>query len=147
MEMKNIASNCYGSTQWMTRVLSFMRLCLLAFALSTSMGSKAQNLTLYNALNCKISVKIIYGQAGCPASAPTTTQCTDLNNNGSTYIAYPAGFARVSSIEFHCGWGCASVMTTWYCAGYFSPSYFSCCGRHLTIQGGLDLGEFRIDAQ
>jgi hypothetical protein len=120
----------------------------MATVLLISSSASAQNLTFYNALNCKISVKITYSNTSCPGATPTYSQCTDLNSPGTTYVPLPTGWTKVISIAYFCGWGCnGTLMTTYSCNGTYTTYPPNCCGRDLTIQGALDPGEFRIDAQ
>jgi len=120
----------------------------MATVILISSAARAQDLTFYNGLNCKISVKITYSNSSCPGSNPTYTQCTDLNSPGTTSVPLPTGWSKVISIEYHCGWGCTSWQTTYSCNGTYNPALpFTCCGRNITVQGALDPGEFRIDVQ
>jgi hypothetical protein len=109
----------------------------------------AQDIHFYNGTECEISVRITYGQSGCPASTPTTTVCTNLNTNGATGINAPSGFPRISQIEVFCGYDCitANYQVTWLCSHGTTPQSFTCCDYDMWIQGYLDINEFRIDQQ
>jgi hypothetical protein len=120
----------------------------MATVLLISSAASAQDLTFYNALNCKMSVKITYSNTSCPGATPTASFCTNLSSPGTTSVPLPTGWTKVIRIDYFCGWGCpAPMMTSYDCStGTYSPSTFMCCGKYLTIQGALDPGEFRIDA-
>ena len=121
----------------------------MATVILISSAARAQDLTFYNGLNCKISVKITYSNSSCPGSSPFhTTSCIDLNSPGTTNVPLPAGWTKVMRIEYFCDWNCPTLMTTFDCSSGYSPALpANCCGRNITIQGALDPGEFRIDAQ
>jgi hypothetical protein len=113
-----------------------------------SSAASAQDLTFYNGLSCKMSVKITYSNTSCPGASPYYSQCTDLNSPGTTAVPLPTGWAKVISIQYFCGWNCSTPMTMFDCSGSYTPPLpASCCNRSITIQGALDPGEFRIDAQ
>lgn len=112
-------------------------------------STSAQDLTFYNGLDCKLSVKVTYSNTSCPGAAPLNiSACVNLNSPGTTTVTMPSGWTNVVKIEYFCGWNCPTLMTAYDClTGQYYPSYITCCGKQLTIQGALDPGEFRIDAQ
>jgi len=106
---------------------------------------QGQDITIYNGLECEISVIVTYGQSGCPPSpAYTSSACINLNNNAGTFIGAPTGYPRIREIKFYCGYDCTMYMTYWDCADNWDPAV--CCDRDLVFQGSIESGEIRIDA-
>ena len=70
----------------------------LGVVLLCGLSAKAQNVTFYNALSCKLSVNITYSNTNCPDTAPFCTVCTNLNSPGTTIVPRPVGYSNVVSI-------------------------------------------------
>ena len=121
-----------------------MHVALTAILMCMASSMQGQDITIYNGLDCEISVIVTYGQTGCPPSpAINSSSSINLNNNAGTTIPALSGYPRIRDIKFYCGYGCTNYIGIWDCADNYSIG--DCCDYHLDIQGSIESGELRID--